>query len=227
MQIIKKEVVKKNIRNYAYYIAQLWLGKKPNMSKQAKTLSAQDIRRVLDYMSTRPHAARNRAMFLTMAYAGLRVGETAALTYANVMEADGSIRKEIYLAAEQTKGRYGRTVFVNEKLCKELHNYVTANPPQHQTAKGDKAERLFYTQKKAGAGFSANTLTQHFHYLYRRVGIAGASSHSCRRTFITNLAAKGVGVRVLMALAGHRNIGTTQAYIDINDTMKRAAVELV
>jgi integrase/recombinase XerD len=57
--------------------------------------------------------------------------------------------------------------------------------------------------------------------------MTGATSHSGRRTFITKLADKGVGVRVLMALAGHRNITTTQAYIDVNDDMKRSAVELI
>jgi len=36
-----------------------------------------------------------------------------------------------------------------------------------------------------------------------------------------------VSVRVLAALAGHRSIATTQAYIDVNDAMKRSAVELV
>jgi len=74
---------------------------------------------------------------------------------------------------------------------------------------------------------NANTATQFFHYLYKRSGIEGGSSHSGRRTFITNLASKGVGVRVLMSLAGHKNIGTTQAYIDVNDDMKRKAVELI
>ena len=64
-------------------------------------------------------------------------------------------------------------------------------------------------------------------HLYKRAGLLGASSHTGRRTFITNLANKGVSVRLLQALAGHRNIGTTQAYIDVNDAMKRAAVELV
>jgi integrase/recombinase XerD len=41
------------------------------------------------------------------------------------------------------------------------------------------------------------------------------------------LASKGVGVRVLMSLSGHKNISTTQAYIDVNDDMKRKAVELI
>jgi integrase/recombinase XerD len=41
------------------------------------------------------------------------------------------------------------------------------------------------------------------------------------------LASKGISVRVLASMAGHRNISTTQAYIDVNDDMKRQAVELI
>ena len=55
------------------------------MSKQAKTLTAQEIRRVLDYVATRKHSERNRAMLLTMYYAGLRVKECAALRYEDVI----------------------------------------------------------------------------------------------------------------------------------------------
>jgi len=46
-------------------------------------------------------------------------------------------------------------------------------------------------------------------------------------SFNATLASKGIGVRVLASLAGRRSIETTQAYIDVNDEMKRAAVELV
>ena len=48
-----------------------------------------------------------------------------------------------------------------------------------------------------------------------------------RRTFITQLASKGIGVRVLASLAGHKSIAVTQRYIDVNDDMKRSAVELL
>ena len=89
----------------------------------------------------------------------------------------------------------------------------------------DRERPVFATQRNSA--FSANTLTQHFFYLYKRAGLEGASSHSGRRTFITNLANKGVSVRVLASLAGHRSISTTQAYIDVNDEMKRRAVELI
>ena len=58
-------------------------------------------------------------------------------------------------------------------------------------------------------------------------GGSGATSHSGIRTGLTNLAERGVGVRVLMALAGHSNMATTQCYIDLRPAMLKAAVELV
>jgi len=215
--IWQKEVGKKNIRKYAANIVNLYLGSK-TMSKQAKTLTSMEIRRVLDFIATRKHAVRNRAMVLTTFLSGLRVGEVAALRYMDILDADEEVRSEVRLDATQTKGNEGRVVFINAKLQKELASYVKAVPYINL------ADKLFYTQKNEG--FTANTLTQFFHYLYRAVGIEGASSHSGRRTFITNLASKGVGVRVLMELSGHKNISTTQAYIDVNDDMMRKAVEL-
>ena len=191
------------------------------MPKQAKTITPQDMRRLLDFVAAKKHHVRNRTMLLATHLAGMRVGEVASLRYGDVYTAEGAVRDQINLIPEQTKGRHARTVFVNAKLKRELASYLAAHPIQSST------DRLFYTQKKGRAGFTPNTLAQYFHYLYKRAGIAGASSHSGRRTFITTLAAKGVSVRVLMSLAGHRHIGTTQAYIDVNDDMNRRAVEMV
>jgi integrase/recombinase XerD len=217
----QKEVGINKQRKYILALAKFWLGEKQTMPKQAKTLTQQNLKQVLDYVAIHKHALRNRTMLLCTHYAGMRVGEVANLRYEDVMDTAGAIRDEIALTPEQTKGRHARTVFVNAKLKRELEIYVRNHKPANP------ADSLFYTQKRQCTGFTPNTLAQYFHYLYKRAGIAGGSSHSGRRTFITNLAAKGVGVRVLMSLAGHRNIGTTQAYIDVNDDMKRRAVELV
>ncbi|APC00107.1 integrase [Polynucleobacter asymbioticus] len=193
------------------------------MSKQAKTLNTEELRRVLDYTATRKHSTRNRALVLMSFYSGCRVGELSSLTYADVVDDEGKVRDEIRLKAENTKTKEARIVFVNAKLKKELQQYANAYKP------ADIGFKFFYSQKRhsKGCGYNANTLTQFFHYLYKRAGVFGASSHSGRRTFITNLANKGVSVRLLASLAGHRNISTTQAYIDVNDDMKRHAVELI
>ena len=191
------------------------------MSKQAKVLTQEEIRRVLDYVATRSHSARNRAMFLTMLYAMLRVKECASLRYEDVLDTEGKIKTEIYLSAEQTKGSKGNTVFVSEKLRKELQNYIKTVPPKALT------DKLFYSQKRQKDGWDSNTLCQFFYRLFRNCAISGASSHSPRRTGITNLADKGISVRVLQSIARHANISTTQCYIDVNDVMKRKAIELL
>ena len=187
---------------------------------QAKTLTQNEIDQVLRYIATKNrYAIRNRTLLLTSFYSGMRVGEIASLTINDVQNEDGTIRNEIRLSASQTKGNVGRVVFVNEKLRTELDNYL-----RNRRIK-DKDKPLFYTEKREG--FNANTLTQWFFWLYKKAGISSASSHSGRRTFITNLANKGVGVRVLASLAGHKSINTTMIYIDTNDEIKRRAVELV
>ena len=169
--------------------------------------------------ATRRFALRNRVMLLISFWSGMRVGEIASLKVGDVMNTDGTAKAEVRLAAEQTKGRQPRTVFLPERLQVELQRYMDLRRVT------DATQPLFIT---AGAKpFSANVLTQHFFWLYRNAGIAGASSHSGRRSFITNLASKGIGVRVLASLAGHRSIAVTQKYIDVNDDMKRNAVELV
>lgn len=211
---------KPNISKYDEDVLNLYFGKQA-MSKKAKTLNQQEIRRVLDHISTRKHAVRNRAILQTSFLSGMRVGEIASLKYRDVVDGEGNIKNQILLTADMTKGSEARIVFINEKLRKELQVYAKTYKP------ADSSQKFFYSQKKTSDGFSSNTLTQYFHYLYRNAGIEGASSHSGRRSFITSIASKGVSVRVLMSLAGHKHLGTTQKYIDVNDDLLRSAVELI
>lgn len=186
---------------------------------QAKSLTQNEIDQVLRYIATKKMAYRDRVMFLMTVWSGMRIKEVASLRIDDVVSEDGSIKAEIRLSAEQTKGRHSRTVFLPEKLRREIAEYAKGRCLKFPDLP------LFYTA--SGKAFSANTLCQHFYWLYKAAGVSGASSHSGRRTFITSLAGKGIGVRVLASLAGHRSIAVTQRYIDVNDDMKRRAVELV
>jgi integrase/recombinase XerD len=102
----------------------------------------------------------------------------------------------------------------------EIHRYL-------DQGKEKDGEVPFVTSQKSTKGFTANSLAIQIKLLYRAAGITGGSSHSGRRSFLTNLAAKGVQVRVLQELAGHRSLQTTQRYIEVNDHLKRKAVELI
>lgn len=196
---------------------------------KAKSLTDKEVKRIEATIGTQRHSARNYTMWCLTFMAGMRVGEVSALKIKDVLADDGTIRSEVVLKAEQTKGHDSRVVVLSEKLRNQVahylkHTYKTKDLIAVAYAAGtDKP--LFYTQKSVG--FTASSLTQYFFHLYRDAGFVNASSHSGRRSFITRLANKGVGVRVLMSLAGHKNISTTQHYIDVNDEQKRAAVELI
>ncbi len=197
---------------------------------QAKVLNEKEVRKVLLYIAAHKHGARNKGMLLCTHLAGMRIGEVAALRLCDVLNSDGSIRDELRLSADQTKGDRGRVVLLPKRLQEELHHYLSVRfglKDLTAVTLTDTSRALFATQKCADRGFTANTAAQLFHYIYRRAGVVGGSSHSGRRGFITSLANKGANVRVLMELAGHRNLSTTQRYIDLNPQMMRNAVELI
>ncbi len=187
--------------------------------KQAATLTAEQLQQVLKYCEQKRAPLRNQTILLLTHWAGLRIGEVTALRWSDVVAADGTIRTEIRLSSAQTKGSRGGIVLIPDRLRHALAVYALSVPRRQPNAP------LFATQRSAG--FTANTLTHIVNSLYRGAGIHGATSHSGRRSFITNLAERGVSARVLMSLCRHRNLSTTQRYIDIKPSMLRAAVELV
>jgi integrase/recombinase XerD len=197
--------------------------------KQARTLNDKELNLLLLYVNTRKYAQRDRAMLLMTYWGGMRIGETAATKIKDVLASDGTIKQEINLTAEQTKGRYSRTVVLNDKLRKEIMAYLLTRFTKAELIalqySSTKEKPLFCTQKSDG--FNANTACYHFHMLYKAAGLEGCSSHSGRRSFLTELSSKSVPLKVLMELAGHRQAQTTMRYINVTSDMKRAAVELI
>ncbi|MDC1381321.1 site-specific integrase [Octadecabacter sp.] len=187
--------------------------------RQAQTLNEAQLRRVIHYCRSRRHPTRDETIILTSFYAGPRAKEIAALTVGNVFDEDGNVRSQFILSAAQSKGGQTRTVYLNQRFRKALLEYsacIRITDPQRP---------LFESQK--GGHFSANTMCQLFLDIYKAVGLKDASSHSGRRTYITRLANKRVGVRLLAELARHSHISTTQRYIDVNAEQLSEAVELL
>ena len=187
--------------------------------RHAQTLNEAQFRKVLLYCRTRRHANRDTTIFMMSFYAGPRSKEIAALKLGDVFNEDGSVREQFTLESDQTKGGQRRTVYINKRLAKALYDYGLDKNLRNLT------RALFESQK--GGHFSANTMCQLFLDIYKACNFKDASSHSGRRTYITRLANKGVGVRLLAALARHSHISTTQRYIDVNSDQMKEAVELL
>jgi integrase/recombinase XerD len=189
--------------------------------KQAKLLTQAEQKRVNALIDAHRYSARNHAMFAFSFYAGLRACEIAALKVGDVFGTDGQVRDTVFLTAAQTKGDEANTVLVSKRLAKVLAVYA-ANCPRH-VAKCDAP--LFFSAKRGG--FSAQTIVNLFARFYDLAGIKGASSHSGRRQFLTELADKGINARVIQALARHKHLNTTMRYIDLNENKLRSAIDIV
>ena len=189
--------------------------------KQAKLLTELDFKRLTAIIDSLRHSTRNHTAVALSFYAGLRACEISALRIGCVFDAYGKPKDTIYLSAAQTKGNDSCTVLANKRLRQQLTRYAAQYPKQLLKP----AAPLIFSAK--GGGFSPQTMVNLFQRLYKLANIAGASSHSGRRQFVTNLADMGINMRVVQELARHRNLGTTQKYAEINDNKLRAAVELL
>jgi integrase len=181
-----------------------------SLGKQAKTLSKGQTEAVLGYLAKTRHPARNRLIFLLSVKAGLRAKEIARLTWWMTNDSQGQIGRVICLQDSASKGKSGRTIPLNDEVRDALIEYRDLVPfaGPHVIS----TERSLQT--------SAQAIVNMFQRWYRHLGFLGCSSHSGRRTFITNAARKistvGGSLRNVQLLAGHTNLRTTQRYIEPN-----------
>ena len=191
------------------------------MMKQAKLLTDAEFRRLRAVVDSLRYSTRNHTAVALSFYAGLRACEIAALRIGDVFGEDGAVRDTVYLSAAQTKGSDTATVLINKRLRTQLQRYAAQYPNRITQP----TQPLVFSAK--GGSFTAQTMVNLFQRLYKLAAVQGASSHSGRRQFVTELADKGVNARVVQVLARHKHLSTTQRYIDVNDNKLRAAVELV
>jgi integrase/recombinase XerD len=192
------------------------------LGKQAKTLSKGQVDAVLGYLAKTRWPTRNRLIFLLSVKAGLRAKEIASLSWRMVTDAGGQIGQAIRLENRASKGQSGRVIPMNEEVRTALVEYSkTVLMP----------DSPFLIESERSKGMSPQALVNLFWRWYRHVGFDGCSSHSGRRTFITNAARKistvGGSLRDVQMLAGHSNLRTTQAYIEANAEAQVRIVDLV
>ena len=192
------------------------------LGKQAKTLSKGQVDAVLGYLAKTRWPTRNRLIFLLSVKAGLRAKEIASLSWRMVTDAGGQIGQAIRLENRATKGQSGRVVPMNEELRTALVDYSKT------VIVSDSA---FLIESERSKGMSPQAVVNLFWRWYRHVGFDGCSSHSGRRTFITNAARKistvNGSLRDVQMLAGHSNLRTTQGYIEANAEAQVRIVDLV
>lgn len=193
------------------------------IGKQAKILRAKDVERILQHVSTLTYPERNKVMVMLSIKAGLRAKEIAELTWAMVLTPSGNIADHIHLPSSASKGKSGRII----PLHLELQEALMALRNAHHSFQPYK--HIIFS--KHGSKMHACNAAHWFRKVYAALGLIGCSSHSGRRTFITNAARKvstvGGSLRDVQLLAGHASLSMTQRYIDANTDAQRALIDLL
>ena len=198
------------------------------LGKQAKTLTQKQIEVALSYVATTRHGLRNKVIFLLSCKAGLRAKEISSLTWSMVVDASGHLGCTINLTNDASKGsKGGRVIPMNKELRATLLQWF-------EQAKQRKrfdlhTDRVICTERAPAT--SAQGVVNMFAGWYRDLGFVGCSSHSGRRSFITNAARKistvGGSVRDVQIMAGHSNLNITQRYIEFDSESLKRVVDLV
>lgn len=192
-----------------------------SLGKQAKTLTPPQVELLLRSVRRRRHASRNVVICLLSARAGLRAHEIANLTWGMLSDASGSIGEDIRLEDRASKGRSGRVIPMNRELREMLSAWRTEQKPT--------SDYVISTERSPRT--TAQAIVNMFFQWYADLGFVGCSSHSGRRTFITNAARKitsvGGSLRDVQLLAGHSDLRVTQRYIEAEAEAQRRVVELV
>ena len=190
-----------------------------SLQKQSKTLSKKQVSAISAYLGDRRNGLRNQTIFLLSVKAWLRAKEISALDWGMVLTSDGEVGKEIHLTDTASKGRNGGRVI-------PLHPQIRQNLIEMRSETGGSgSDRIIQSERSKAVG--SQTIINMFQTWYRDLGLEGCSSHSGRRTFITQCARQistvGGSLRDIQYLAGHSSLQTTQRYIE-GDSRSRVKV---
>lgn len=196
------------------------------IGKQAKILSDKQQNLTMAHLETTRYPLRNKIIFLLSFKEGLRAKEISKLAWGMVCNSDGKIADVINLSNNASKGKYSGRIIPLHKELKILLGKLLAEKQKDEYFSLDKP--VIATER--GEHTTPQVIVNFFYHLYKTIGFNGCSSHSGRRTFITNAAKHislvGGTLNDVRLLAGHSSLATTQRYIAYDTEAQRKIVEM-
>ncbi|RBO88511.1 tyrosine-type recombinase/integrase [Pseudochrobactrum asaccharolyticum] len=191
-----------------------------SQQRQARTITTTQFNQALETAENLRHPFRNKVVLLLSFKAGLRAGEIAQLDWRMLLDANGKIGPTLNLPGIITKYGRARRIPIHPDLRKALLKLYRITGPEGPVILSER-----------GNAMTAKSVVNWFKNIYDITGLEGCSSHSGRRTFVTNAARiihkAGGSLRDVQLLAGHQSIITTQGYIDGDSDVQRKLVRLI
>lgn len=148
---------------------------------------------------------RDRFLFRTMFYLGLRISETLG-----AMPEDFDLKEKVFtVRADYAKRKKERRVPIPTPFLPECKAYLTLNPPAEPLFDIGKCQcwRLCKKYSKA-AGLEKNV-----------------HPHTLRHSYATTVYQSTGDLRLVQDLLGHANLSTTSIYTHLDDASRRKGIE--
>lgn len=188
------------------------------MPGKAKVLSSKEIQNVLKVLKS----PRDKLLFATGLYTGLRISEIISIKQDHVYTTSGGIRNILKITRLKKKNTVYSNIPIHPKLREQLQAYkrnldhldeLGSTSPWLFPSTDDPAEHI----KRVRAH---NILTEAF----EDIGIDGASTHSMRRTCLTNMSRAGIPLRTIQEISGHSNLSQLQEYLAVDPADSHRAI---
>ena len=197
------------------------------IGKQSKVLNKSQIEMVSNYLRSKRNGLRNQTIFLLSVKVGLRSKEISQLSWKEVCNSDGKIGDYINLTNKTSKGKSGRIIPLHRDVKQNLIELLDI----HRGYMGFNINSSFIVRTERSPFTTSQSIVNMFQRWYRTLGLIGCSSHSGRRTFITETSKKislvGGSLRDVQMMVGHSSLQTTQRYIESDSESQRKVVDLL
>lgn len=181
-----------------------------------------------------------RFLILLLMSTGARISEALALTYEDITPEHITINKQVSARPVFENGKSaGYDLIITDTktprairtipITKSLYSEFIEHKKRHRAEmirKGYRTNYVFTTS--TGSLIDKRSLRHSLDRIHASAGARPLGAHAYRRTFASRLAAAGTPIQVLADLLGHTDINiTAKYYINVPDTAKKSAVELL
>lgn len=179
---------------------------------QAKVLSINELEQLFNWGFTNE---RDRCLFSLCLHTGCRISEALALTTEDLQEGYITLRKTVTKGKKKT-----RTIPINERLQSAIDEYLREAQPRFYLFPGHHNAKTSQPLTRSAADLILRQACE-------RIGIKGVSTHSFRRTALTQMHNQGIPLRVIQRISGHSSLATLQRYLEIADEQIIEAVSVI
>ncbi|MBW4504530.1 MAG: site-specific integrase [Scytonema hyalinum WJT4-NPBG1] len=177
---------------------------KINRHGRAKILTQSEIQLVF---AQGFESERDRTLFGVCLFTAARIREACTLLTEDIYTPKGQVRPRLIIRKSNTKGKLAtRSIPVIEDLRQLLTNYYPI--------RGD----VYLFPGRSNGHLAEDSAARILREACKQVGIIGVSTHSFRRTALTQMSNAGIPLRVIQEISGHRNLEELQKYLEVSDS---------